>query len=56
MTFLSGKFSFRKFQFHQSALMYMYVAMARIQLFSIMLKIRISIVFHIFPPEKLSVV
>ena len=49
-TFLSDKFPFRKFQFHQSALLY--VAMATIQLFSIILKTRISIVFQVFPSEK----
>ena len=52
MTFLSGKFPFQKFQFHQSALMYMYVVMATIQLFSIILKTRISIVFQVFPAQR----
>ena len=50
MTFLSGKFPFRKFQFYQSALMY--VAMAIIQVFSIILIIRISIVFQVYPPKR----
>ena len=50
MTFLSSKFRFRKFQFHQSALMY--VAMTTLQLFSIILKNRISIVFQVFPSER----
>ena len=50
MTFLSGNFPFRKFQLHQSALMY--VAMATIQLFSIILKIQISIAFQAFPPGR----
>ena len=50
MTFLSGNFPFRKFQFYQSALMY--VAMATIQLFGPISKIQISIVFQAFPPER----
>ena len=50
MTFLSGKFPFRKFQFHQSALMY--VAMATIQIFGLILKTRISIVFQAFPHQR----
>ena len=41
MTFLSGNIPFRKFQFHQSALM------VTIQLFSIIFKTRISIVFQV---------
>ena len=50
MTYLCDKFPFRKFQFHQSALMY--VPMATIQLFSIIFKTQISIVFQVFPHEK----
>ena len=46
VTFLSMYFPFRRFQFHQSALMY--VAMATIQLFGLILKTRISIVFQVF--------
>ena len=50
MTFLSGNFPFRKFQFNQSAVVY--VTMATMQLYSIILKTRISIVFQVFPPER----
>ena len=50
MNFLSGNFPFRKVQFHQPALMY--VAMATIQLFSIILKTQISVVFQVLPPER----
>ena len=50
MTFLSMHFPLRKVQFHQSARMY--VAMATMQLFGLFLKIRIAIVFQVFPPEK----
>ena len=50
MTFLSGNFPFRKFQFYQSDLMY--VPMATIQLFGIILKTQISIDFQVSPPEK----
>ena len=50
MNLLSMYFSFRKDQFHQSALMY--VAMATIQLFGLNLKTRIAIVFRVFPPER----
>ena len=50
VTFLSMSFSFRKVQFHQSALMY--VAMATMQLFGLFLKTRIAIVFLVIPPER----
>ena len=50
MAFLPGNFPFRKFQFHESALMY--VAMAIMQLFGLFLKTRIAIVFQVFPPER----
>ena len=50
LTFLSMYFPLRKVQFHQSALTY--VAMATIQLFGLILKIRRCIVFQIFPPER----
>ena len=50
MTFLSMKFPLRRVQFHQSALMY--VAMATIQLFGLILRTQISIVFQVFPPER----
>ena len=52
VTFLSMYFPFRKVQFHQSALMY--VAMATIQLFGLILitRISISIVFQVFQPER----
>ena len=50
VTFLSMYFPFRKVHFHQSALMY--VAMATIQLFSLILKTRISIIFQVFPAER----
>ena len=45
-------FSLRKVQFHQSALMY--VATTTIELFGLILKTRISIVFqvHVFPAER----
>ena len=52
MTFLSVYFPFRKVQFHLSALMYMYVSMATMQLFGLLLKTRISFVFQAFPPER----
>ena len=54
MAFLSGKFSFREFQLHLAAVMY--VVMAMIQLLNIILKTWISIDFEIFSPEKLSIV
>ena len=44
------EFPFWKVQFNQSALMY--VAMATIQLFGLILKTWISIVFQVFPPER----
>ena len=50
MTFLSMYFLLRKVQFHQSALMY--VAMATMQLFGLILKTQIAIVFQAFPPER----
>ena len=50
MNFLCGKFPFRKFQFHQSA--HIYVVMAAVHLFSIILKFQLSIVFQVFPHEK----
>ena len=50
MTFPSRNFPFRKVQFHQSALMY--VAMATIQIFGLILKTRISIVFQAFPHQR----
>ena len=53
VTFLSMYFPLRKVQFHQSALMY--VAMATIQLFGLILKTQIAIVFQVFPPERNSV-
>ena len=43
-------FSFKKVQFHQSALMY--VAMTTMQLFGLFLKSQISIVFQVFLPER----
>ena len=43
-------FSFRKVQFHQPVLLY--VAMATIRLFCLILKSQISIVFQVFPPER----
>ena len=46
VTFLSMYFPFRKVQFHQSALKY--VAMATIQLFGLISKTRMSIVFKSF--------
>ena len=45
-TFLSMNFPFRKVYFHHSALMY--IAMATTQLFGLILKTRISIVFKYF--------
>ena len=50
MNFLSSIFPYRKFQLHQSA--FKYVAMAAIQLFNIILKTWISIVFQKFPHER----
>ena len=50
MTFLSGDFLHRKFQFHQSALIY--VAISTIKVFSIILKTQTSIVFQESPLEK----
>ena len=50
VTFLSMYLPLRKVQFHQSA--FIYVAMATIQLFHLILKTRISIVFQVFPPER----
>ena len=50
VTFLSRYFPFRKFQSHHFALMY--VAIAAIQLFSLILNTRISNVFEVFPPER----
>ena len=50
VTFHSMNFPFRKVQFHQSSLMY--VAMATMQLFCLILKTWIFIVFQELPPEK----
>ena len=49
-TFLSLYIPYRKVQFHQPALMY--VAMATFQLFGLFLKIQISNVLQVFPPER----
>ena len=51
MTFLSMYFPLRKVQFHQSALMH--VAMATMQLYGLFLKTRVTIVFQVFPPERI---
>ena len=50
VTFLSMYFPLRKAQFHQSA--FMYVAMAIMQLFVLFLKTPIAICFQVFPPER----
>ena len=50
VTFVYMYIPFRKVQFHQWALMY--VAMATMQFFGLFLKIQISIVFQVFPPER----
>ena len=51
VTFLSMYFPLKKVQFPQAALMY--VAMATMQLFGWIWKTRISIVFQVFPPERI---
>ena len=50
VTFLYMYFPLRKVQFHQSALMY--VSMAIMQLFGLIWKTRISIIFQVIPPER----